>query len=187
MLTEKEIELNRIKFIDLMSTVKRDGANVDGFLKWLMKSDFFTAPASAKYHCNYAGGLCEHSLNVYNNLLKLTETIAPKTYSDDTLKIVALLHDLSKVNYYEQYYRNTKDDSGNWVKVPEYKTKDDTERFIFGSHEQTSEYMARTFFPLTPEECTAILHHHGGKGNDSAQDNIHYPYYYIWQIWYLHL
>ena len=188
MLTEKEIETNKIKFIELISTIKRDGADIDGFLKWLNKSDFFIAPASTKYHCNYPGGLCEHSLNVYNNLITLVEQFASHSeyienekgiainivpnYSDDAIKLVSLLHDISKTNFYEHYYRNTKDDNGNWVQVLEYKIKDDANRFIYGNHEQTSEYMASTFFPLTVEERSAILHHHGGRSWDSAQDDM---------------
>ena len=32
------------------------------------KSDFFTAPASARFHGAYAGGLCDHSVNVFRCL-----------------------------------------------------------------------------------------------------------------------
>lgn len=188
MLTDREIEINKIKFIDLISTIKRPEANIDGFLNWLIKSDFFKAPASTKYHCNYPGGLCEHSLNVYNNLKILVEQFAShnevvetedgksvsivNNYSDDTIKLVALLHDISKTNFYERYYRNVKDDNGNWIQVLEYRIKDDADRFIYGSHEQNSEYMVSTFFPLSVEERSAILHHHGGRSWDSAQDDM---------------
>ena len=41
--------------------IRRDGA--EALLDYLEhKSDFFTAPASARFHGAYAGGLCEHSL-----------------------------------------------------------------------------------------------------------------------------
>ena len=44
--------------------VKREGA--DRLREYLTdKSDFFVAPASARYHCAHEGGLCEHSVNAY--------------------------------------------------------------------------------------------------------------------------
>ena len=39
-------------------------------------------------------------------------------------------------------------------------------------HEQTSEFMTRTFIPLSVEESSAILHHHGSLGWDSAKDDL---------------
>lgn len=51
------------EFMQIFSSVTREGKS--GLIKWLETSDFFTAPASTKYHGNYEGGLCEHSVNVY--------------------------------------------------------------------------------------------------------------------------
>ena len=176
MLTKKQIETNKERYIDLIKSITTQGADIDGFLKWAEKSDFFVAPASSKYHCDYAGGLCQHSLNVYDALIKLLnefQAMAGKDYSEDSVKIVALLHDISKTNFYEIYYRNVKDEAtGEWHKEPEYKVRDPENRFIFGSHEQNSEYIIRTFFPISLEESTAILHHHGGMSWDSAKDDI---------------
>ena len=56
------------RFIDIYKTyIKREGA--DKLLEYLLSSDFFTAPASARFHCSFEGGLCEHSLNVYDCLV----------------------------------------------------------------------------------------------------------------------
>ena len=57
------------EFIEIFkANITRDGA--DKLLDFLEhKSDFFTAPASARYHGAYEGGLCEHSLNVYHCLV----------------------------------------------------------------------------------------------------------------------
>lgn len=172
MLTESEIRANKEKYINLIKSLG-DDENTNKFLNWLEnKSDFFSAPASTKYHGSYAGGLCEHSLNVYNCLVKLNDEFQCG-HSDKSMKLVALLHDLSKTNFYELYYRNVKNEvTGIWEKVPEYKTREPEDRFIYGNHEQTSEYMASKFFPLTAEESTAILHHHAGKSWDSAQDDV---------------
>ena len=190
MLTKEQIQANKDRFIELINSITLEGCNKEGLLNWLGKSDFFEAPASVKYHCNYPGGLCEHSLNVYDNLNKLviqfashfkyeesadgkegSETLVPH-YTQDSIKIVALLHDISKTNFYEQYEKNVKNDEGVWIKVKEYKTREADNRFVYGSHEQNSEFIAHTFFPLSVEESVAILHHHGGMSWDSAQDAI---------------
>lgn len=191
MLSKEQIQKNKERFIELISSIKLEGANIEGFLRWVEhNSDFFIAPASAKYHCNYAGGLCEHSLHVYDALVKLVEDFAShfeyhenedgtsaeevrvNSYSDDSIKLVALLHDISKTNFYEQYDRNVKNEDGAWIQVKEYKTRESADRFIFGNHEQNSEFIAHTFFPLSVEEASAILHHHGGMSWDSAKDDI---------------
>ena len=182
MLMDLQIADNKQKFIDLVQSISREGFMKDNLLTKLENSDFYTAPASAKYHCHYKGGLCEHSLNVYNNIVKLAEMKGVEIDSD-TLKIVALFHDLSKMNYYETYFMNkknyhaggTKHDEGgafDWEAVSAYKVRENSERFLFGNHEQTSEFMLRSYCPLTYEESIAILHHHGGMGFDSAKDDV---------------
>ena len=172
-LTEVQLNENKNRYLALIKSISSDKGDIDRFIKWITeRSDFFEAPASTKYHGSFVGGLCLHSLNVYDNLVKLVES-QNLSYSSDTLKIVALLHDLSKANLYERYIKNVKNDvTGEWEKVPEYKVRDSENRFIYGNHEQNSEYMARSFFDLTLEESTAILHHHAGKSWDSAQDDI---------------
>ena len=47
--------------------INRDGST--GMLEWLMRSDFFTAPASTRFHLSEPGGLCKHSVNVYKRLV----------------------------------------------------------------------------------------------------------------------
>lgn len=176
MLTDDQIKNNRDRFLELINSITVEGANLSGLIKWLDNSDFFFAPASTKYHSAYAGGLCEHSLNVYDALCRLVEEYKdklPNEISEDSIKIVSLMHDVSKTNFYELYYRNVKnDETGIWEKVPEYRTKDAKDRFILGSHEQNAEYIAHTFFPLSAEESSAILHHHAGASWDSAQDDF---------------
>ena len=44
----------------------RDGG--DKLLEFIRKSDFYTAPASTKYHLSEEGGLLQHSLNVFTAL-----------------------------------------------------------------------------------------------------------------------
>lgn len=168
-----DISKNKAQFIELLETnVKRDG--IKDLIRNLESSDFFTAPASTQYHSAVPGGLCQHSLNVYNRLIKDLKSdfisLEKCPFSLETLAIVALLHDLSKMNYYETSERNTKDEKGNWIKVPYIKVRDDA--FLFGTHSVNSFYQASFFICLTHEENIAILHHMGGKDySDSINDS----------------
>ena len=185
MLSKEQIQKNKEEFISLIKSINRE-FDKEKLINWLEnKSDFFTAPASTKYHCGYEGGLCEHSLNVYYALRNLNYSYMPELtatseeveqgihkykYDEDTLKIVGLLHDISKANYYEIFSRNVKDNNGNWKQVQDYKIKED--RFIYGNDEQNTEFMVSTFIPLTVDEKVALLHKSGGKAFDSTQENI---------------
>ena len=101
-------------------TVTRAGS--DSLLDWLEHSDFFVAPASTKYHGCYEGGLLQHSLNVYDCLKIGIEAAGLQgVYSEETIAIVSLMHDLCKVNYYKKGSRNVKDEeTGQWYKKEVY-------------------------------------------------------------------
>ncbi len=182
MLSELCIQNNKNRFIELVNSISREGFNKDLLLKYLESTDFYYAPATSKYHSSFKGGLVKHSLNVYDTLVKLVKD-SDINIDEDSIKIVSLFHDISKVNYYETYYRNQKvyhengtkyDESGrfDWQSIKEYKVIDSTNRFLFYNHEGTSEYMISSYCPLTLEESVAILHHHGAMSNDSAKDEI---------------
>ena len=176
MLSNEQIEANKKQFLDLISSITIEGAYLEELIKFLQESDFFTAPASTQYHCNYTGGLCEHSLNVYNNLVKLANDYMPNTYTEDTLKVVGLLHDISKVNFYEIYVMNKKiynekgtkhDNQGkfDWFAQEAFKVKESHNRFLAGTHEENSMLLVSQYIPLNLEESVAILNHHSGLGN----------------------
>lgn len=138
--------------------IHRDGINE--LLDWLEKSDFFTAPASTKYHGAYEGGLCEHSLNVFDQLARLVHEDplgSGCTFSDESIAIVSLFHDLCKVNMYKQDFKNVKV-NGVWTQVPCY-THD--EKFVFGGHGSKSVFLIERFMMLTLEEAVAINCHMG--------------------------
>ena len=97
-------------FLELFNKIQREGT-VD-LLAWLESSDFYTAPASTKYHGAYEGGLLEHSLNVYTELQKLKTVYPEINCSEESLIIVSLFHDLCKVNSYIVEKRFRKDDAG---------------------------------------------------------------------------
>lgn len=145
--------------------IHRDGA--DKLLDFLEnKSDFFTAPASTRYHNAFEGGLLRHSLNVYHCLKAYMERERVKTEykltaSDESIAIAALLHDVCKVNFYRVSYRNAKNDkTGQWEKVPYYEIND---TLPYG-HGEKSVYMISGFMRLTRDEALAIRWHMGFSG-----------------------
>lgn len=142
------------KFIEAYNTaIKREGAAA--LLAWIEKTDFFTAPASSKFHSAYEGGLAEHSLNVYNLMIEHYNEGKP----DETLAIVALLHDLCKAEFYKASTRNVKNEqTGAWEKVPYYVIDD---KFPFG-HGEKSVFLIERFMRLKVEEAIAIRWHMGG-------------------------
>ncbi len=160
------------EFIEIYQKyIKREGA--EKLLAHLMSpsSDFFTAPASTRYHGAYEGGLVEHSLNVYECLRDYMDRERVKELygleaSDETIAIVALLHDLCKMNFYKQGFRNVKDESGVWQKVPTYEIDD---KLPYG-HGEKSVYIISGFMRLTREEAFAIRYHMGFSGSEEPRN-----------------
>ena len=156
---EKFIEENKQKFLSIYSTIKREGA--DKLLDYICSTDFFTAPASGRRHSNYEGGLCQHSLNVYERFKKLVKLEYGKDYtsriSDESIALISLLHDICKVNTYTIDYRNQKID-GVWTQVPYFAYKNN---LPYG-HGEKSVYIISGFMRLTREEAMAINWHMGG-------------------------
>lgn len=163
------------RFLEIYTgNIKREGS--DQLLENLQKQDFFTAPASSKFHGNHEGGLVEHSVKVYENLLKLTEKFNV-TEDKETLAIVSLLHDLCKMNIYKIDYRNVKNENGQWVKQPYYTIKDS---FPYG-HGEKSVFIINQYMKLNIEEVMAIRWHMGGfdtsvKGGDRSQSLAYEKY-----------
>lgn len=128
---------------------------------YLLRSDFFTAPASTRYHCAYEGGLCEHSINVYRRLLANVKMQFGEEWeskvSHESVAVCGLLHDLCKIDFYKLDYRNVKE-NGEWQRKP-YFTRE--EALPFG-HGEKSVYIAGSFIKLTREEAMAINWHMGG-------------------------
>ena len=145
--------------------IHRDGA--ERFLEYLTgpASDFFTAPASTRYHGAYAGGLAEHSVNVYQCLRAYLDRERVKdvyglSYSDETVALVSLLHDVCKIGCYKVSTRNVKDEQGVWQKVPFYQFDDP---MPYG-HGEKSVYIISGFMRLSREEAFAIRYHMGFSG-----------------------
>lgn len=155
------IDKNKEEFLNIVNTyIKRDG--IDKFLNWLNGTDFFTAPASTQYHLAERGGLCQHTLNVYRRLNKfLKDELGENyqdTYSQETIAIVALFHDICKANCYVESTRNVKDHNGEWQQVPIYKFE---EKLKYG-HGTKSVFILQQFIKLSLDEALAIRYHMGG-------------------------
>ncbi|MCR4646211.1 MAG: HD domain-containing protein [Oscillospiraceae bacterium] len=135
------------------------------------KSDFFTAPSSTRYHGSYAGGLVEHSVNVYHCLVDYlsrprTKELYRMDFTEESVALTALLHDICKVNYYKTDYRNAKNEQGVWEKVP-YYTIDDTLPY---GHGEKSVYIISGYMRLSREEAFAIRYHMGFSAEGNKND-----------------
>ncbi|CDA16551.1 MAG: hydrolase [Clostridia bacterium] len=145
------------KFIQLLRKTNREG--IEDLINFIEeKTDFFTAPASTRFHGSHEGGLLEHSMKVYEILdYKIKNNVIDLHVPEDTIIIVSLLHDICKVNFYKVDYRNAKNARGEWEKVP-YYTIDDT---IPYGHGEKSVMMLTEYIKLTSEEKYSIRWHMG--------------------------
>lgn len=138
--------------------IKREGA--DKLLDWLEKSDFFSAPASTKFHSAHEGGLCEHSVKVFQRFLELIKNEYGENFEEkismESIALIALCHDVCKVNTYKTDFRNVKE-NGVWVQKPYYAVDD---KLPYG-HGEKSVYIINGFTRLSREEALAINWHMG--------------------------
>ena len=120
------MSLNELKkeFIEIVKTnIHRDG--IENLMTYLEESDFYTSPASTKYHGAYEGGLVEHSINVYYSLKDTLQYIFGKDwqqrYSAETVAVVSLFHDLCKIGRYKSDFKNVKNqETGQWYETKIY-------------------------------------------------------------------
>ena len=141
-----------------IKSIKKEG--IQELLDYLEnQTDFFTAPASSRFHLACCGGLCQHSLNVYNRLLQECQNEYGNDVAEENLEsitIVSLLHDICKADYYKADTRNVKE-NGVWKQVPYYSVDD---KYPFG-HSEKSIALIVQYMPLTLEEMAAINSHMG--------------------------
>ena len=154
------------KFIEYYQTnIHREGA--DRLLEWLQTTDFFTAPASTRYHCACPSGLVQHSVNVYEVMME--KHFDPETDSAESFALCALLHDVCKAQFYKISTRNVKNEkTGQWEKVPYYTIED---AFPYG-HGEKSVFLIERFVRLKPAEATAIRWHMGGFDDAARGGNF---------------
>lgn len=164
-----DAQTNIERFEHLLRSTEREG--IEELIEFIRKSDFYTAPASTKYHSCHEGGLLEHTLNVYDRLIiKFNDELwkSKVDVGEDSLIIAALLHDLCKCYFYGSELKNkkvyhdkgTKSDSNgryDWVTAPAYTVDD---KIPYG-HGEKSVMMCEEFIKLKPMERYAIRWHMG--------------------------
>ena len=131
---------------------QRDG--IDELMNWIGTSDFYTAPASTRYHGSYPGGLLQHSLNVYDELKRVLSAYPEIKCEEESAVICALFHDFCKINYYSSEKRNRKNEFGQWESYDAFKVD---EKFCYGSHGGKSVFLIQHFIKLTPEEAWRLI------------------------------
>ena len=166
------------RFIEIYQThIRRQGAQ--RLLDYLQSpaSDFFEAPASTRFHGAYKGGLVDHSLNVYDCLKDYLSRERVKTVyglqqvSEETIAVVALLHDLCKINVYHPGKRNVKI-NGEWQSVDTFEYSD---TLPYG-HGEKSVYMITGFMRLSRDESFAIRYHMGFSSEFDDHRSIGYTF-----------
>lgn len=137
------------------SKITRDGS--EALFEWLSRTDFFTAPASTKFHCACLGGLVQHSVNVYRTMME--KQFDPESDSEESFAICGLLHDVCKAQFYKEGTRNVKNEqTGAWEKKAYYMVEDS---FPYG-HGEKSVFLIERFLRLKTSEAVAIRWHMGG-------------------------
>lgn len=155
MIDEIKLLENKNNYIKLLKSTNRYG--IENVIDWLESTDFFEAPASTIYHENYAGGLCEHSLKVYDNMMKLKQEFK-FDIDDEQIIIMTLLHDVCKANTYIKDKKNQKIGQ-NWVTVDFWKRNDD---YPIGHGQKSIILIQKTGFILTDLEILSIVAHMNG-------------------------
>ena len=171
-------EENTGRFEELLASVDRAG--IDKLLGYIRKTDFYRAPASTRFHLACEGGLLQHSLNVYDCLVAKKESPVWKPVlaeiPDESLIIMALLHDLCKANFYKEGTKNQKtydpekvseaepwqrkhDQMGDfiWETVKTYQVDDQPPL----GHGEKSVMLIQCYIRLTMQEVMAIRWHMG--------------------------
>lgn len=154
---------------------------LDNMLKWIHNTDFYSTPASTRFHGAYREGLLEHTLIVAQKAIELSNipTFKFKVNIEDAV-LIALVHDWCKIGLYESYLKNIKNpDTGIWEQKEAYKVADNP-MSCYG-HGVSSLILAQKFFKLSTEEALAIRWHMGeynvadNEMNDLHQANETYP------------
>ena len=178
-----------LKIFDEKISDEREGK--EALREWLTgdECDFFTAPASTRYHGNYPGGLCEHSLDVYDMAVRLAETFSeeirrqylvlnrPYSKQDfmESLAVASLFHDLCKVNFYTIRPRNR---SIAYVV---------DEQLPFGGHGSKSVYVLSKYLKdIKDEEAIAINCHMGFSRSEDNSVSVGESFEYSPLAWIIH-
>lgn len=151
---------------ELLKKTNRPG--IDAVIKWLDESDFKFAPASTKYHNSFKGGLLKHSLDVYYHMYDFKNLLAFFDLQEDTIILTSLLHDVCKVDCYNIDYRNSKNEEGQWIKVPYYTWG---ESKPYGHGHKSIILLLQLGLQLNDIEIAMIMNHMGFSNTVSDKES----------------
>lgn len=165
---------------------EKAGKLTERCLNWLSTTDFYIAPASTIYHDAESCGLLRHTLRVVDKMVELLSLPSFLGVTRHEAILTALVHDWCKIDFYEQYMKNVKDEvTGVWNKVPAYRHKGANMPF---GHGVTSMFIAQKFFKLSTEQALAIRWHMGEhsvsqtESHDLMDANEKYPMVFLLQF-----
>ena len=187
-----ELEMQRDRFLKIFDEQIGDREGKEALREWLLSDgcDFFTAPASTKYHGNYTGGLCEHSLDVYDMAVGLEGLyrdnirkqylVLNRPYDRDqfmeSMTVAALFHDLCKANFYKAKVNGR---NMNY-------TVD--EQLPFGGHGSKSVYMLSKYLKdIRDDEAIAINCHMGFSRSEDKTISIGESFRFSPLAWIIHV
>lgn len=178
----------RLRAYQAIGNADKGEAIADRIVAWLETTDFFTAPASTRYHESEVCGLVFHSLKVYNEATTLQSIPAFSSCNVCSWALVALVHDWCKIGLYEQFTRNVKNEhTGQWEKVPSFKIADVKRNNTLG-HGAASMFIIGQYIRLSYEEALAIRWHMGtwnvceSEFGDLQDSNENYPLVHMIQF-----
>ena len=160
-LSAKQLAQNRTEYLEIVNNTFE--CDTDNLLNWFENSDFWEAPASTKYHDSYQGGLVQHHLQVYRELMLLNYT-KMLNLGEVSIARTALLHDICKVDFYRMGRKNKKLDDGRWITVDQFEVNDENP---LGHGEKSAILALKHQIPLTDDEIRAIRWHMGSYGPES--------------------
>lgn len=181
-MTATEIGQNKEIFINLCrENIHREG--VEQLLAYIETTDFYSAPSSTAFHLNEDGGLCLHSINVFETArhlyltwllphIKQKTAVTDEELSMESIAIAALFHDLCKTKLYRKIEKWKKDENGRWTTYPGYEIVDE---FPFG-HGEKSCIIIGWFMRLKQEELLAIRWHMGMFDMAEQGSSMRYAY-----------
>lgn len=166
---EKKLTTNRR--IELFEGLIGDKISNE-FKRWLTDNGFFTAPASTKYHGAYEGGLFDHSYEVTQVLLDMTQRLNLQWTRPESPYIIGFFHDLCKIDNYititdepGEIMMGTGDVKGKEIHF-EYNPN-----CILTGHADKSIMLLSQFVNLTEEELLCIRFHMGAYEGQDQWDN----------------
>jgi len=149
MITDEEIYANEKKIVRLLRSTERE--SIEHVIGDMRLNGYFTSPASTRYHMSCTGGLAKHSLNVYETLDMLNK-YSGSPIPDDSVKLIALLHDYDK----QFVYQEKRLKNGELAKTP-FEKKDSLPL----GHGEKSVILLQKLIELTTLEQMCIRWHMG--------------------------